>query len=248
MKDPQPKILVVDDEASIRRIIETRLTRLGYIVITAVDGEAALQTFDQQEPDLIILDVMMPKLNGYQVCQVLREKSDVSIIMLTAMSGVTDCITGLELGADDYMTKPFSLNELVARVRSILRRCPSLNSSQVKSSGVIQVGPLEVNTNKRQVHKNNERIFLTHLEFTLLELLASRPGEPISRQELLQKVWGYSKEAIVDTRVVDVHMSRLRKKLKADLVEESEPFHTVRGVGYALKYNQSSRLEDHKVS
>lgn len=234
MKDQQQKILVADDEASIRRILETRLSMMGFVVITAADGEEALHVFQHQEPDLIILDVMMPKLNGYQVCQSLRQESDVPIIMLTALSDVADRITGLEMGADDYMVKPFSPKELESRIRCILRRITKSHSSHHKSAGVIQVGHLEIDTNKRQVYKDKDRIQLTHLEFNLLELLVSRPGEPISRVEFLQKVWGYSPDGKIDTRVVDVHMSRLRNKLKED-TEEPDLILSVRGVGYAIQ-------------
>lgn len=234
MKDQQQIILVADDEASIRRILETRLSMMGFVVITAADGEEALRVFQNQEPDLIILDVMMPKLNGYQVCQALRQESEVPIIMLTALSDVADRITGLEMGADDYMVKPFSPKELESRIRCILRRMTRLNSSHQKSAGVIQVGNLEIDTNKRQVYRDSDRIQLTHLEFNLLELLVSRPGEPISRIEFLQKVWGYSPDGKIDTRVVDVHMSRLRNKLKDDS-EEPDLILSVRGVGYALQ-------------
>ncbi|WP_299408125.1 response regulator transcription factor RpaB [Acaryochloris sp. IP29b_bin.148] len=234
MKDQQQIILVADDEASIRRILETRLSMMGFVVITAADGEETLRVFQRQEPDLIILDVMMPKLNGYQVCQALRQESDVPIIMLTALSDVADRITGLEMGADDYMVKPFSPKELESRIRCILRRLTKLHTTHHKTAGVIQVGKLEIDTNKRQVYKDNARIQLTHLEFNLLELLVSKPGEPISRVEFLQKVWGYSPDGKIDTRVVDVHMSRLRNKLKDD-ADGADIILSVRGVGYALQ-------------
>ncbi|MGR3279476.1 response regulator transcription factor RpaB [Acaryochloris marina NIES-2412] len=237
----QHSILVVDDEDSIRRILETRLTMMGYKVFTAADGVEALEIFEHQHPDLIVLDVMMPKLDGYGVCQAVRRTSSVPIIMLTAMSEVQDRITGLEMGADDYMVKPFSPKELESRVRSILRRMDAQKPSNDQITGVIEMGSLQIDTNKQQVYLDGERIFLTYLEYSLLELLASRPGKTISRQELLQKVWGYSKQAIDNTRTVDVHMSHLRKKLKAGL-EESELFQTARGIGYALKYDQSYRL------
>lgn len=234
MKDQQQIILVADDEASIRRILETRLSMMGFTVITAGDGEEALQVFHHQEPDLIILDVMMPKLNGYQVCQTLRQESDVPIIMLTALADVADRVTGLEMGADDYMVKPFSPKELESRIRCILRRMTRLQPAHLRLAGVIKFGSLEIDTNKRQVYKDSERIQLTHLEFNLLELLVSRPGEPISRIEFLQKVWGYSPDGKIDTRVVDVHMSRLRNKLKEGS-EEPDLILSVRGVGYALQ-------------
>ena len=238
----QYSILVVDDETPIRRILHTRLSMMGYKVFTAADGVEALEVFECQHPDLIVLDVMMPKLDGYGVCQAVRRTSRVPIIMLTALSDVRDRITGLEMGADDYMVKPFSPKELESRIRSILRRLDALKLSNYQRMGVIKIGSLLIDTNKRQVYQDGERISLTYVEYSLLELLASRPGEPVTRQELLQKVWGYSKEAILDTRVVDVHMSRLRKKLNVDL-GESELFNTVRGVGYALKYDHSCRVE-----
>ena len=247
LSNQQHSILVVDDEAPIRRILETRLTMMGYKVFTAADGMEALEVFEREHPDLIVLDVMMPKLDGYGVCQAVRKISRVPIIMLTAMSEVQDRITGLELGADDYMVKPFSPKELESRIRSILRRLDVLKPSSYQISGAIEIGLLYIDTNKRQVFRGDKRISLTHMEFSLLELMASCPGRTISRQELLQKVWGYSKESKVDTRVVDVHMSRLRHKLKANS-EEFELIHTVRGVGYVLNYDQSQNLENQEAS
>ncbi|MEY4356620.1 MAG: hypothetical protein RLZZ89_1688, partial [Cyanobacteriota bacterium] len=183
-------ILVVDDEASIRRILETRLTMIGYQVITAADGEEALEAFRRQPADLVVLDVMMPKLDGYGVCQELRKDSDVPIVMLTALGDVADRITGLELGADDYVVKPFSPKELEARIRCVLRRVAKDNhgGSGLPNSGMIQVGQIKVDTNKRQVYRNDERIRLTGMEFSLLELLVSRSGESFSRGEILKEV------------------------------------------------------------
>ncbi|MCS6960066.1 MAG: response regulator transcription factor [Pseudanabaenaceae cyanobacterium SKYGB_i_bin29] len=228
------KILVVDDEASIRRILETRLSMIGYQVVTAEDGERALEVFHAEDPDLVVLDVMMPKLDGYGVCQELRKESDVPIIMLTALSDVADKITGLELGADDYIVKPFSPKELEARIRSVLRRFERNGSSGIPSSGVIQVGNIRIDTNKRQVYKGEERVRLTGMEFSLLELLVSRSGEPSSRAEILQEVWGYTPERHVDTRVVDVHISRLRAKLEED-PSNPELILTARGTGYMFQ-------------
>lgn len=243
----QHSILVVDDEVPIRRILSTRLSMMGYQVFTATDGVEALEIFECQHLDLIVLDVMMPKLDGYGVCQAIRRTSRVPIIMLTAMSDVRDRITGLEMGADDYMVKPFSPKELESRVRTILRRLDALKPSNYPLTGVVEIGSLHIDTNKRQVFRGQERIFLTHMEFSLLELLASRPGAVVPRQELIQKVWGYSKESIVDTRTVDVHISRLRNKLKANS-EGFELIHTVRGVGYVLQYDQSHGLIEHEAS
>nr|WCH56226.1 probable transcriptional regulator ompR [Calliblepharis sp.] len=235
MDNHKEKILIVDDETSIRRILETRLSMIGYEVVSASDGEEALAIFRKEYPNLVVLDVMMPKLDGYGVCQELRKESDVPIIMLTALGDVSDRITGLELGADDYVVKPFSPKELEARIRSVLRRVdkiPVYNS--IPSSGIIHIGFLKVDINKRQVYKNNTRIRLTGMEFSLLELLVSRAGEPFSRSSILQEVWGYTPERHVDTRVVDVHISRLRAKLEDD-PSNPDLILTARGTGYLFQ-------------
>lgn len=234
MDNRKEKILVVDDEASIRRILETRLSMIGYDVVTAADGEEALEVFNRERPDLVVLDVMMPKLDGYGVCQELRKDSDVPIIMLTALGDVADRITGLELGADDYVVKPFSPKELEARIRSVLRRVDRGVGGGIPSSGVIHVSDIKIDTNKRQVYKRGDRIRLTGMEFSLLELLVSRSGEPFSRSEILQEVWGYTPERHVDTRVVDVHISRLRSKLEDD-PSNPELILTARGTGYLFQ-------------
>ena len=234
LESVKEKILVVDDEASIRRILETRLSMIGYDVVTAADGEEALDTFRHEIPDLVVLDVMMPKLDGYGVCQELRKESDIPIIMLTALGDVADRITGLELGADDYVVKPFSPKELEARIRSVLRRVEKTGTSGIPSSGVITINNIRIDTNKRQVYKGDERIRLTGMEFSLLELLVSRSGEPFSRSEILQEVWGYTPERHVDTRVVDVHISRLRAKLEDD-PSNPELILTARGTGYLFQ-------------
>ena len=189
METHKEKILVVDDEASIRRILETRLSMIGYDVVTAADGEEALEIFYDSVPDLVVLDVMMPKLDGYGVCQELRKESDIPIIMLTALGDVADRITGLELGADDYVVKPFSPKELEARIRSVLRRVEKGSNPGIPNSGVISIASVKIDTNKRQVYKGDERIRLTGMEFSLLELLVGCSGEPFSRSEILQEVW-----------------------------------------------------------
>ncbi|WP_071516721.1 response regulator transcription factor [Geitlerinema sp. PCC 9228] len=234
MENHKEKILVVDDEASIRRILETRLSMIGYDVVTAADGEEALGIFQETTPDLVVLDVMMPKLDGYGVCQELRKETDVPIIMLTALGDVADRITGLELGADDYVVKPFSPKELEARIRSVLRRVEKGSAAGIPSSGVMAIGSIKIDTNKRQVYKSDERVRLTGMEFSLLELLVSRSGEPFSRSEILQEVWGYTPERHVDTRVVDVHISRLRAKLEDD-PSNPELILTARGTGYMFQ-------------
>ena len=237
MENHKETILVVDDEASIRRILETRLSMIGYDVVTAADGEEALETFRETCPDLVVLDVMMPKLDGYGVCQELRKESDVPIIMLTALGDVADRITGLELGADDYVVKPFS------RLKNWKRgfdRSSVVSIKMDSASGIPSSGrhsdqyASSIDTNKRQVYKSDERIRLTGMEFSLLELLVSRSGEAFSRSEILQEVWGYTPERHVDTRVVDVHISRLRAKLEED-PSNPELILTARGTGYLFQ-------------
>lgn len=229
------KVLVVDDEASIRRILDTRLSMIGYVVITASDGEEALSLFRQENPNLVILDVMMPKLDGYGVCQEIRKNSDIPIIMLTALGDVADRITGLELGADDYVIKPFSPKELEARIRAVLRRAEKVQlSSNNNNSGIVQFNFLKIDFNRRQVYKADERIRLTGMEFSLLELLISKSGQAFSRSEILQEVWGYTPERHVDTRVVDVHISRLRAKLEID-PSNPDLILTARGTGYLFQ-------------
>ncbi len=235
MDNHKEKILVVDDEASIRRILETRLSIIGYTVVTAADGEEALVAYKKESPNLIILDIMMPKLDGYGVCQEIRKESEIPIIMLTALGDVADRITGLELGADDYVTKPFSPKELEARIKAILRRVDKVNSiSNISTSGIISMGSVKIDTNRRQVYKHNEKIRLTGMEFSLLELLISKSGEAFSRASILQEVWGYTPERHVDTRVVDVHISRLRSKLEED-PSNPDLILTARGIGYLFQ-------------
>ena len=235
MENHKEKILVVDDEASIRRILETRLSMIGYTVVTAADGDEALAVYKKELPSLIILDIMMPKLDGYGVCQEIRKDSDIPIIMLTALGDVADRITGLELGADDYVVKPFSPKELEARIKAILRRVDkmSLHNTSV-SSGIISMAGIKIDTNRRQVYKQNEKIRLTGMEFSLLELLMSKSGEAFSRASILQEVWGYTPERHVDTRVVDVHISRLRSKLEED-PSNPDLILTARGTGYLFQ-------------
>lgn len=244
MTHHKEKILVVDDELNIRRILETRLSSVGYDVITAADGEEAILVYKKENPKLIILDIMMPKLDGYGVCQEIRRESDIPILMLTALGDVTDRITGLELGADDYMVKPFSPKELEARIRAILRRLDKLPSySQSSSSGILSMGGIKIDTNRRQVYKHNEKIRLTGMEFSLLELLISKSGEPFSRSSILQEVWGYTPERHVDTRVVDVHISRLRSKLEED-PSNPDLILTARGTGYLFqKITENSKFD-----
>nr|YP_010338768.1 regulatory component of sensory transduction system [Glaucosphaera vacuolata]UNJ18718.1 regulatory component of sensory transduction system [Glaucosphaera vacuolata] len=229
------KILIVDDEASMRRLLEYRLSIIGYDVISASDGEEALKIFKKEKPNLIILDIMIPKLDGFGVCQSIRKEADVPIIMLTGLTDIVDKIACLELGADDYIVKPFSPKELEARIRAILRRCnPVSTNKKIITSGIINIGFLKIDINKRQVYKNNERVRLTGIEFCLLELLIRRAGEAFSRATILQEVWGYTPERHLDTRVVDVHISRLRAKLEDD-PGNPDLILTARGTGYLFQ-------------
>ena len=232
------KILVADDEANIRRILETRLAMQGHEVVMAQNGAEALELFRGFEPDLVVLDVMMPELDGFAVVERIRAQSEVPIILLTALGDVADRITGLQLGADDYMVKPFSPKELEARIRCVMRRAGSSQGQVSNGSGrtahVLVVGNLSVDFNKRQAFRAEERIRLTGMEFNLLELLISRSGEPISRLDMLEKVWGYKPERSSDSRVVDVHISRLRAKLEDD-PDNPELILTARGLGYMFQ-------------
>ena len=232
----QERILVVDDEASIRRILETRLKMVGYEVITAADGEEALEAFSKHNPDLVILDVMMPKLDGYGVTREIRRTADVPIIILTALGDVSERITGLELGADDYVVKPFSPKELEARVKAVLRRTNERETVGLGkvTKNVITTGNIKIDTSRRQVFRKNERIRLTGMEFSLLELLVSNSGQAYSRNEILQHVWSYPADHKIDTRVVDVHISRLRSKLETDPANP-ELILTARGIGYMFQ-------------
>ncbi len=232
------KILIADDEANIRRILEMRLKVRGNDVTSAEDGEQALELFRANEPDLVVLDVMMPKLDGFAVLERIRAQSEVPVIMLTALSDVADRITGLKLGADDYMIKPFSPKELEARIRCVMRRSLQHTVASVGSgcgaSHLVVVGDLQFDFNRRQAYRGAERIRLTGMEFNLLELLVSRSGEPISRLDMLEHVWGYRPDRASDSRVVDVHIARLRGKLEAD-PENPELILTARGMGYMFQ-------------
>jgi OmpR family response regulator RpaB len=234
------KILIVDDEASIRRILETRFKMLGFDTATASDGEEALDVFNKFSPDIVVLDIMMPKMDGYGVTKEIRKQSETPIIILTALGDVAERITGLELGADDYVVKPFSPKELEARVKCILRRTTAKNgtgsviSTSKETNNVVMIGNLKVDLNKRQVFKKNERVRLTGMEFSLLELLVSNSGKPFSRGEILQHVWSYPPDHRIDTRVVDVHISRLRSKLETD-ISNPELILTARGIGYMFQ-------------
>ena len=234
---PKATILVVDDEAAVRRVLVMRLQLSGYRVICAEDGEEALELFHRETPDLIVLDVMLPKLDGFAVCRRLRAESCVPIIFLSAVDAISERVAGLDLGADDYLPKPFSPKELEARITTILRRVGSgaavVENREVPiGQGVLRLGDLVVDTNRRQVTRDGERINLTYTEFSLLELLFRDPGSVVPRAEILEQLWGYPPRRSADLRVVDVYVARLRGKLEPD-PRNPELILTVRGIGYA---------------
>ncbi|MFM7651336.1 MAG: response regulator [Vulcanococcus sp.] len=227
------KILIADDEPSIRRILETRLRLIGHEVQLAENGIKAMELFRRFHPDLVILDVMMPELDGFAVTEQIRVESDLPIILLTALSDVADRITGLQLGADDYMVKPFSPKELEARIRCVMRRAEVDGTRATASgqAGLLRIGPLNIDFNRRQAFNGETRIRLTGMEFSMLELLVGRAGEAIPRLELLEAIWGCRPMRAMDGRVVDVHISRLRAKLEEN-PEQPELILTARGTGY----------------
>ena len=236
---PSASILVVDDEPAVLRVLVTRLQLAGYRVMSAEDGEEALEVFHREQPDLVVLDVMLPKLDGFAVCRRLRAESCVPIIFLTALEAISERVAGLDLGADDYLSKPFSPKELEARIATILRRVgpgSSISETQPRDipvgQGVLRLGDLVVDTNRRQVSRAGERIGLTYTEFSLLELLFREPGRVVPRAEILEQLWGYPPRRAADLRVVDVYVARLRGKLEPD-ARNPELILTVRGIGYA---------------
>lgn len=221
---PKEKILVVDDEQSILNLVEAYLKPEGYEVYTAKDGPSALQAARAFKPDLIVLDVMLPSIDGLQVLATLRRETNVYVILLTAKSEETDKVVGLSVGADDYLTKPFSPRELVARIKAALRR---MQQSGVASDDAIALEHIRIEPGSRQVWVDDKELELTAMEFDLLKTLAEHRGLVLSREQLLEKVWGH--EYFGDLRVVDVHLGHLRKKLgERDLIK------TVRGIGYRL--------------
>lgn len=228
------KILVVDDEKPISDIMKFNLTKEGYEVHVAADGEEALQKVYEVHPDLILLDLMLPKMDGLEVARQVRKNYDMPIIMVTAKDSELDKVLGLELGADDYVTKPFSNRELVARVKANLRRqgAPSAQPAEVEENSDIEIGDLVIHPEAYMVSKRGENIELTHREFELLHYLAQHIGQVMTREHLLQTVWGY--DYFGDVRTVDVTVRRLREKV------EDNPSHpkwlvTRRGVGYYLR-------------
>ncbi len=217
-------ILVVDDEGNIVELVRLYLETEGYSVVTAADGEKALEMYERHDPDLVVLDLMLPRMDGFEVCRELRRRGDVPILMLTARSEDVDAIVGLELGADDYVTKPFNPRALVARVKAILRR----TDATAKGGRPIAVGNLRIDPRRREVTIGDRRLELRAREFDLLAALARDPGAVLTRDALLEDVWGTDFPG--ETRTVDVHVAEVRKKLGGD----GPQIETVRGLGYRL--------------
>jgi DNA-binding response OmpR family regulator len=231
MADRAPRILLVDDEQPIQTLLSFPLQRDGYEVVQASDGREALNRFNEQSFDLVVLDVMMPRMDGLEVCRRLRARSSVPIIMLTAKSEEIDKVLGLELGADDYITKPFSMREFRSRVKAALRR-GGMAQSDEEAERPVEVRGLKIDPAKRSVVLASEQIQTTFVEFEILNALARSPGRVFTRDMLLARVWGDS--AYRDPRTIDVHIRHLREKIERDAKEPDFIF-TVRGVGYRFR-------------
>lgn len=224
------KVLVVEDEANLLVALEYNLNSQGYDVLTAEDGETGLALARQEKPDLVILDVMLPKLDGFEVCRILRKESNVRILMLTARGEEIDRVAGLELGADDYVTKPFSTRELMARVRNMLRRSSSDDDSTASSDAQVLVsGDLVINLTGHTVSLADKPLDVKPREFSLLSLLVANKGRAFTRDQILDRLWGH--DYIGDTRTVDVHIRWLREKIEPDPASPQR-ITTIRGVGY----------------
>ncbi|MCB0917379.1 MAG: response regulator transcription factor [Actinobacteria bacterium] len=221
------KILVVEDEASFRDALSFMLRKEGYEVELAEDGVAAVETYERTSPDLILLDLMLPGISGTEACRQIRQRSNVPIIMVTAKDTEIDKVVGLELGADDYVTKPFSARELVARIRAVLRR--GVEDQDELSSAIVECGPVRMDVDRHVVAINGVEASLPLKEFDLLELLLRNPGRVMTRTQLIDRVWGA--DYVGDTKTLDVHIKRLRSKIEPD-PGQPRLLLTVRGLGY----------------
>jgi DNA-binding response OmpR family regulator len=231
MNSTTARILLVDDEQPVQKLLSYPLEKDGYEVVPALDGQAALNEFDRQPFDLVVLDIMLPKIDGLEVCRQLRAKSSVPIIMLTAKAEEIDKVLGLELGADDYITKPFSMREFRSRVRAALRRA-EMRAQLDGDEEPLERGDLRIDLAKRAVALHAQPVQLTYVEFEILAVLAAHPGRVYTRDMLLDRIWGDS--AFRDQRTIDVHIRHLREKLERD-PKNPEYLLTVRGVGYRFK-------------
>src|SRR5215475_9686494 len=234
MADP-PLILVVDDEQSYRDALSVALQREGFAVDTAADGIEAIERFEISRPALVLLDVMLPRVSGIDVCREIRKRSKVPIIMVTAKSSEIDTVVGLEVGADDYVTKPYRLRELVARIRAVLRRTPTEEANEV-SGEALEVGDVLLDPQRHEVKIRGESVSLPLKEFELLELLLQNAGRVLTRDQLIDRVWGA--DYVGDTKTLDVHIKRLRAKVEP---EPSKPARivTIRGLGYKYELTRA---------
>ena len=223
-------ILVVEDEPTLRETLAENLELEGFRVVVAADGREALDRFRQTQPDLVVLDVMLPELSGIEVCREIRRESGVPILMLTARGSELDKVVGLELGADDYVTKPFGLRELLARIRALLRR--SERQADGALPPLIEVGSVEIDLAGHQILRDGRALPVKPKAFELLAFLVQHPGQVFTRDQLLERVWGYDYAG--ETRTVDVHVHWLRSQIEADPASPSY-LHTVRGVGYVFR-------------
>ncbi len=226
------QILIIDDEQMIVESVSYNLKQEGYEVLTATDGETGLELAQTKEVDLILLDLMLPGMNGMEICKIIRQQSSVPIIMLTAKEGEIDRVLGLELGADDYVTKPFSMRELLARIKTVLKRTVASGAGMLDTPKVIRIGELQIDLLGHDVTIKGQSVNLSSKEYELLRILASHPGQVLSREQLLNLVWG--NDFYGDSRTVDVHIRWLREKIEVD-PGDPEYILTVRGVGYKFK-------------
>ena len=229
------KILIVEDEKKIARFLELELRHEGYDVITAFDGRSGLESALENDPDLLILDLMLPELSGIEVCRRLRHTSDIPIIMLTAKDDVSDKVMGLDMGADDYMTKPFAIEELLARIRVALKKHRARDAvQQVQDDHVLSAGCISIDTASWQVHVKGVQVSLTRKEFDTLRYLMEHRGIAVTRDQLMNEVWGY--DYIGDSNIVDVYIRYLRHKIDDQFGIKT--IHTIRSVGYLFEYEE----------
>ena len=228
-QQPRRRILVAEDEEDLRFLLKLSLGRF-YDVEVMGDGVAALDAFDRKPPDMVILDIMMPRMDGFATCAEIRRRSDVPVIMLTALGGVDDVVKGFNLGADDYISKPFTFKELLARIEAVFRRAEWMRTPP--PTRTVVNGELRINVDSHEVFRHEEEVHLTPIEFQLLHYLMSRPGQSISKETLFREVWGY--DFAGGTNLVEVAVRRLREKIEKD-PSEPEMIQTVRGSGYKFR-------------
>ena len=226
----QEKILVVEDDKDIVRLLKYNLEKEGYRVVAAGDGEAGLAALRKERPELLILDVMVPKLDGFELLKLVRRESRAPVLMLTARKEEVDRVLGLELGADDYVVKPFGERELLARVKALLRRAGPAEAA----AAILRAGGIELDVERYEVRARGKDVSLTSKEFEFLKILLQAGGRVLTRDQILEKVWGYDRSMEIDTRTVDQHVARLREKLGSDAARVS----TVKNVGYRIKIEE----------